>query len=222
MVYVRTHGLRRTGAAAARRARSAAYRHEKLYVVRKDLGDIVDARCRFDFRIEDLGVEHLAGLSELNRMLGRPHIDRRFARNIAAGYRGFAACRDDQLIGYYWWTDGKTERLHPDLADLHLGIELGEGDVYGSDLFLLEDYRGGGTASRFLFEVETALRDRGFRVLWGYVDRTNRPARWLYSTRGYELAWNIDRRTILLRRRTLLSPLDGETRDPEGASPPEP
>lgn len=221
-VYVQTHGVRRTGAAAVRRARSATYRRERLYVLRKDLGTIVEARCRYDFRIEDLGVEHLAGLSKLNRSIGRPHIDRRFARNVADGYRGFVAFRGDQLIGYYWWTDGKTQKLHPDLAELGLGIEVGEGDVYGSDLFLLEDHRGGGTAGRFLFEVETALRDRGFRVLWGYVDRTNRPARWLYATRGYEPAWNIDRRTILSRRRTVLSPLDEESHGAEGASPPKP
>jgi ribosomal protein S18 acetylase RimI-like enzyme len=34
--------------------------------------------------------------------------------------------------------------------------------------------------------VETALAARGYDGLWGYVRADNRPARWLYSTRGYE------------------------------------
>ena len=71
------------------------------------------------------------------------------------------------------------------------------GDVYGSSLFLLEEHRGKGAAGVFLHQVETSLRDRGYKRIWGSVDATNRPARWLYSTRGYRPMWKVVHRRFL-------------------------
>ena len=36
-------------------------------------------------------------------------------------------------------------------------------------------------------KIETALSELGYARVWGYVRGDNRPARWLYSTRGYEV-----------------------------------
>lgn len=175
----------------------------------KDLGSIAEPGAGGDLRIEELGPEHLPALSELNRKRFQGRADKRFAEYLEKGFHGFVAFRGDEAIGYYWWVDRGGQDLFPDLRDLDLGIELAEGEVYGSDFFLLEQHRGGGTASGFLFEVESALAERGYRRLWGYVAGDNRPALWLYATRGYAPAWAVLRRKLLLPRRTVRLPVPG-------------
>jgi ribosomal protein S18 acetylase RimI-like enzyme len=93
-----------------------------------------------------------------------------------------ASSSGDDVAGYYWWVDAGAG--HPHLE--RLGIRLGPRDVYGYDFFLAEEHRGGGRAGEAVYGVETALAARGYEGLWGYVRADNLPARWLYSTRGYE------------------------------------
>ncbi len=197
--YLHAHGWRRTAAEVAQRTIG---REEQLIVLVKDLGAIVQPRAHGEIGLEDLGAAHLPQLAQLNRKRGRPDADRRFARDLEHGFHGFVGYRDGELAGYYWWVDRDARSLHRDLRKLGLGIELGEGEVYGSDFFLLEEHRGGGLAGEFLFGVERRLRERGYSRLWGYVASDNRPARWVYSTRGYEPMWLVDRRRALIFRRT--------------------
>jgi GNAT superfamily N-acetyltransferase len=199
---LRAHGARETAIAVGYQLRRFAYSEERLIVLLKDLGSILEPSSDGELRLEDLGTKHLPELSELNRRRGRPEADRRFARYISKGFRGFVAYDRDDLVGYYWWVDRDTPTLFPDLRKLGLGIELGEGEVYGSDFFLLEEHRGGGVAADFLFKVESALRDRGYGRLWGYVVSNNRPARWIYSTRGYRPMWTVHVKRILNLQRT--------------------
>lgn len=78
----------------------------------------------------------------------------------------------------------------------------------GPAFFLLEEHRGGGASNDFLHQVETSLRGRGYGRIWGYVDRPNRPARWLYSTRGYRQMWGVlNRRFVSVKTRRTV-PLD--------------
>jgi GNAT superfamily N-acetyltransferase len=175
-------------------------------VLLKDLGSIVAPKGEGDLRMEELGRRHLPALSELNRERGQRRADKRFAAYLDQGFHGFVAFRDRDAIGYYWWVDREARDRFPDLRDLELGIELAEGDVYGSDFFLLERHRGKGTAGHFLFAIETSLAERGYRRLWGYAVADNRPARWLYATRGYEPVWAVLRRKLLLPRRALRLP----------------
>lgn len=198
--------MRGTAAAIGRRLRRAIHLEERLIVIVKDLDTVVEPWRHGDLRFEDLEARHLPQLSELNRKRGRPHVDRRFSDSVAQGFHGFVAFRGEELVGYYWWVDRDVPNLYPDLRKLGLGIELGEGDVYGSDFFLLEEHRGNGIAADFLFEVESTLRDRGYARLWGYVVSDNRPARWIYSTRGYKPMWIIHRRRVLLVQRAVREP----------------
>jgi ribosomal protein S18 acetylase RimI-like enzyme len=92
------------------------------------------------------------------------------------------------------------------LRDLDLGIELEQGDVYGTDFFLLEEFRGGGTEADFLCKIEKSLQERGYRRLWGYVESSNRPAVWSYRRRGYESMWILERRRLLWLKRTDVLP----------------
>jgi GNAT superfamily N-acetyltransferase len=196
------HGGRETAIAVGRRLLRLAYMKEQLIVIVKDLDAIVEYRRNGDLRLADLGADHLVELSELNRKRSQPEADRRFAHYVEQGFHGFVAYRGQELVGYYWWVDRDVPNLFPDLRKLGLGIELGAGDVYGSDFFLLDGRRGGGTATDFLYKLERSLRGRGYTRLWGYVVSDNRPARWLYSLRGYRPMWIATRRRVMMLSRT--------------------
>lgn len=194
-------------AAIGRRLRALPYVGQRFIVLLKPLDSIVESRRPGDLRVEALEAKHLPALSDLNRRRGRPQVDTRFAANVASGFHGFVAWRGDRLAGYYWWIDRDAPVCHPDLRDLDLGIELGEGDVYGTDFFLLEEFRGGGTEADFLCKIEKSLRGRGYRRLWGYVDSDNRPALWAYRRRGYESMWIVNRKRLLWLWRTEVLPV---------------
>lgn len=204
--YIGAHGVRKTLAAVTRRVRKLFSVDERFIILLKQLDSIVESRPS-DLRVEDLEGKHLPALSELNHRRGRPQVDKRFAANVASDFKGFVAWKDDDLVGYYWWVDTEAPVLHPDLSDeLNLGIEMKNGDVYGTDFFLLEDFRGAGRAPDFLYKIEKSLRDRGYRRLWGYVDAGNRAALWSYRARGYESMWILERkRRLWFRREAVLS-----------------
>ena len=201
-LYIGAHGLRATLAAVVRRLRRLVYVNEGLLVLLKPLDSITESRRPGDLRVEDLREEHLPALADLNRRRGRPQVDKRFASSVAAGFHGFVAWRGDRLAGYYWWVAWDDPTPHPDLSDLGLGIELEQGDVYGTDFYLLDEFRGRGTAADFLCKIEKSLRERGYRRLWGYVDSENRAAVWAYRRRGYESMWSLTRRRLLWLKRT--------------------
>lgn len=160
-------------------------------------------------RLERIERRHLPALHELNRERGDAGGDARFAADLAAGYRGYAGFVGDHLAACYWWADASTPR-HRDLDDLGLGIELGEHDVYGFDLYVDKRHRAGGTVSDVLFQVETALRDIGAQRIWGYVVARNRPARWIYDARGYRPAWGVARTRRLRRWSSRITPIDAQ------------
>jgi GNAT superfamily N-acetyltransferase len=196
--HVQAHGLRGTAAEIWRRLRRLARAEEQLIVLLKELDSIVEPLRRDVIRLEDLRHEHLPELAELNRRRGQPEADKRFSRYVEQGFAGFVGYREGELAGYYWWVDSGQAAAFPDLRDLGLGIELSDHEVYGSDFFLLEEHRGAGVAADFLYKVESALRDRGYSRIWGYVVSSNRPARWIYSTRGYLPMWMVRRRRTLM------------------------
>lgn len=193
---------RRILRAAGRRLRAGLRSSERLIVLLKELDSIAAPGRSAGLRVEDMSSEHLPALSLLNRRRGRPWADRRFARYLGEGVHGFVGFLGEELVGYYWWVDARGQATFPDLRKLGLGIELGEGEVYGSDFFVLQEHRGGGLAAEFLFQLEGALASRGYTRLWGYVVSGNRPARWTYSIRGYRPMWIVERRKVLFIERT--------------------
>jgi GNAT superfamily N-acetyltransferase len=193
---LREWGVRGTLARLYRQLREGVVSDE-LVVLLKDLDSIVVPRNPDGLVVEDMEPRHLPGLSEVNRRRGAPHADRYFETSIAKGFHGFVALRGDEVVGYYWWVDRDADPPHPDVWLLGEGFEMEPGDVYGSSLFLLEEHRGKGAAGVFLHRVETSLRERGYGRIWGYVEAANRPARWLYSTRGYQPMWKVVHRRFL-------------------------
>ena len=181
------------------RLRAGLGSEQRLIVLAKDLSDIRPAQATAEVRVEELTAGHLPALAELNRKRRFTRADLRFARYVEHGYNGYVGFCNDEIIGYYWWVDRTATPLHPDLANLGLGIELDEGDVYGCDYFVLEEFRGGGIAGEFLSKIEGDIANRGNHTIWGYVVSDNRPARWLYSLRGYKPMWTVLRRTVRFR-----------------------
>jgi GNAT superfamily N-acetyltransferase len=196
--------LRRDGpwallAKAARAFWSRLYSKQEVVVMSKDLTAITDMSFDESVEIEEFGDRHLDAMAEFNRRRCNTSADARAVAALERGYRGFVGYVGGELVGYYWWVDGEIEPRHSDIERYGLGIELGAGEVYVYDFFLLEEHRGDGRAMEFLYKVESSLRDVGYRTLWGYVVAGNKPARWLYGLRGYKPVRTVVSRRVLGR-----------------------
>jgi GNAT superfamily N-acetyltransferase len=181
---------RRNGVLATlRKVRQALRAEAELLVVAKGLDEIPDVALGERLRLEELDRAALPALAGFNRGRCDTRATRRFAAGLARGHRGFVAYRGAEVAGHYWWVDRRIDPRHPHLQ--RLGIELGQQDVYGFDFFISELHRGEGRAVAMLQDVETRLRQLGYERVWGYVLGDNRPARWLYSMRGYEVVGRV-------------------------------
>jgi GNAT superfamily N-acetyltransferase len=197
----RQDGLRVLIAKIGARLRRSLYWQSEVVVLKKDLGNITEMEFSEALRIEELDVRHLPALYEFNRRRCFSKADARAAAALERGYRGFVGYVGDELVGYYWWVDAAIEPHHSDIAHYGLDIDLAPGEVDGFDFYLLEAHRGDGKSMEFLYKIEAALRDLGYDVLWGYVVADNKPARWLYSLRGYKAVGKVSSRSLLGRRR---------------------
>jgi hypothetical protein len=199
--YARRHGLRTSLRRGASEVGRYFLRSERVILLVKTLDQITKPRRPADVAVVPLEESHLPGLAELNRRRGHAHADRRFRDYLDRGLGGFVGLRGDEVVGYYWWVDYANADRHPDFAWLGDRLQLVPGDVYGSDFYLLPEARGGAMAGAFLCGVETSLAASGFIRVWGYVDKSNRPARWLYSSRGYQPIGDLTIRHVLSRYR---------------------
>jgi GNAT superfamily N-acetyltransferase len=206
---LREGGLRAVFAFLLTGVRAQLSKHDTQLVIVKPLDEIAVPLRRGDVQIEPVERRHLPALRELNRERGDLEGDARFAADLDAGHGGFVGLQDGQLISCYWWVDA-TNPPHRDMRELGLGIVLGEGDVYGYDLYVHKDHRAGGTVNDFLFQLETALHERGFTQLWGYVAADNRTARWTYQARGYKPRWKVERKRVLRRWSSRIVQLDAQ------------
>lgn len=198
---LRERGVRGTAERILFRLREG-YSESEMVVMIKPLDAIVEPKAAGELRVEDLERRHLAGIEALNQRRGEPGATRYFENCVEHGFHGFVVLAGEDVVGYYWWVDCDNPTPHPDIWGLGRDFELEPGDVYGASFYLFEEYRGGGTAGNVLFQVESALRDRGYKRLWGAVDKDNRPARWTYQLRGYEPTWEmLNRRFVFFRWR---------------------
>ncbi|HEU4702443.1 MAG TPA: GNAT family N-acetyltransferase [Conexibacter sp.] len=208
---VREHGARGVLAFLADGLRAQLHKQNTELVLVKPLDRIAVPLRRGDVRVEPLERRHLPALRELNRERGDLDGDARFAADLDAGHGGFVGFKDGQLVACYWWVDA-TMPPHRDMRTLGLGIELAQRDVYGYDLYVHKGHRAHGTSNDFLFQVETALRERGFERLWGYVAAENRVARWTYEARGYQPRWAVQRTRVLRRWNNRIVPFEASGR----------
>jgi GNAT superfamily N-acetyltransferase len=196
----RRDGLRVLLGKVVDRIKALLYSNAEVIVLEKDLGQITEMASADKLRIEDFDASHLAPMSEFNRKRCFSAADARATAALEKGYRGFVGYVGDELVGYYWWVDAAIEPHHSDIDQYDLGIDLQPDEVYGFDFYLLDQHRGDGKSMEFLYKIETALRDLGYRILWGYVVADNKPARWLYGLRGYKSVRKVTSRRVLGRR----------------------
>jgi len=102
------------------------------------------------------------------------------------GFNAFLATVNDEIIGYYWWTDNRILPInnHPHL--IRYGISLMDNEVYTFDIFILPKHRGSGNAVEFLTTIWLRLKEQGFQKIYGWVFADNKQARWLYRLMGYK------------------------------------
>jgi GNAT superfamily N-acetyltransferase len=119
---------------------------------------------------------------------------RRCASYLDNGYHALLAERGGEIVGFVWWHDHRVEpkRRHPHLT--RYGLTLEPGQVWGFDLYLLEQHRGKGTSNDFFASFRVMLRDRGYTRVFGHVDARNLPAVWLHKLQGYKPVKTVDGR----------------------------
>jgi len=174
--------------AALRYARSIVraqlYMESDEIVIFKDLPRAQTAATG-TIRLEEAQAHHLPMLAEFNRRQCNATRTHRFTTGMAGGKRALLGFRDDALIGYIWWHDDSYAANDCYLS--RFGVTLTEGEVYGDDLFIAPEFRGRGTPAAFVVAVEAELVRLGYRRMYGFVDATNTPARWLWTTSGYQV-----------------------------------
>jgi GNAT superfamily N-acetyltransferase len=148
-------------------------------------------------RVEQAGPEHLPALAAFNRRQCDTRRTPLFERSLAQGEHALIGFVEDELIGYMWWLDATQAATGFGLTPF--GIALEDHEVYGHNLFIAPEHRGGGIAAEFLAGIESEFARLGFQRMLGYVERANRPARWLYLTSGYRLVRGCKTRTVLGR-----------------------
>jgi GNAT superfamily N-acetyltransferase len=203
--------VRRCAELAATRAASAVYsKHDDIVVV-KTLGETAVPARGQRLRVEPAERQHIPILADFNRRHCRSRRTKGLVTRMATGAGAFLGFLDDQLIGYIWWSQARgLADVEPRFA--RYGIELEDDEVYGFDLFVAPEYRGQGATIWFLASVEAELSRRGYGRMWGYVESTNLPARWLFSIHGYKVADRVESRALLSRSRRIsrtLQPVRG-------------
>jgi GNAT superfamily N-acetyltransferase len=193
---LREQGLGAALAGVREIARDRLYMKTDQIVVCKELVSDKTAATGA-IRIEQTASRHMPLLAQFNRRQCNTRRTRRFETGLAEGKRALLGFRGSTLIGYFWWHDRTVAAADFDLA--HLGIDLADGEMYGYDLFIAPEHRGHGTPSAFLAGVEAELARLGYRRMFGLVDGSNVPARWLYATSGYEDVLRSTTHTVLRR-----------------------
>jgi GNAT superfamily N-acetyltransferase len=178
MLFLVGKALQRISARRIPPLRQAIYHRERLLILEK----ILEGQS-------PRAIPHAASVTDVREatqeeIFALPQNQRRYRAWLSDGYSCIIAFKNEEIIGWVWWTDHLKAEARRSLSVI-LGIDLEDGDVYGFDLHLQPAFRGHGRAIRFLRECERILTERGYRRLRGYVSATDTGARWMYEICGY-------------------------------------
>lgn len=165
------------------RVKESLWTDAKDVVLRKDLsGETGAAKNRV--RLVPADRENVLELCRQNADLARSRA--RCVSYLANGYHGLLVEVDGRLVGHIWWCDPRADpkHLHPHLVRYRLSLEPGE--VWGFDLYLMPEFRGGGMSNDVFALFRRHLRDAGYARVYGSVEASNLPAAWLHKVQGYE------------------------------------
>ncbi len=116
---------------------------------------------------------------------GDSDMSRRVECYVRNGYRSLVGVVGDELVGWQWRTDATTpsDLQHPHVD--RMGIELGPGDAYGFEFFVLPAWRGRGIGTSFLAVHYRALKESGYSRIVASVEHDNHRARSIFEATGY-------------------------------------
>jgi GNAT superfamily N-acetyltransferase len=180
------------------RARHAVYAGSDVVLLSKVL-DEGPAESDLPPRVELAERRHVEPMAELIRRQFSWDVTKLLNERLASGAGAVVGFVDEELIGYIWWAGPEAmPRVEP-LLPIRYGIRLDEGDVYGFDLVVAPEHRGGGNATRFLADAERELRRLGYRRMLSYALTANRQARWLFAISGHETVRRLQSQVLLSR-----------------------
>ena len=107
--------------------------------------------------------------------------------NLAKGYHGFAVVEDNMVLGDVWYAcrnDLNEKGKHPDFK--FLKIKLNPDEAYLNDMYISADKRGGGLVNFLLGHSLHALKEKGFKKVYGSYETDNIPALWMHRSLGYK------------------------------------
>ena len=167
-----------------RKVRKRIYERRVYLIMEKELATNYDRGADMPKRIEvrEGHGEEAASL--------RPEAERRLRSYVARGYRCGIVSSDGEVIGWLWWTDGRTASTNAgagrrDEQVRFFDVDLADDDAWGFEYHIIPSHRGKGRATPVLRAIEALLAKEGYRRMLGYVDIDNVAARWLYETNGH-------------------------------------
>ncbi len=122
------------------------------------------------------------------------------ARYLEKGYRGYALVKGNTVIGDVWYFDlwgAVSRKIHRDLK--WLGVDLGDKDAYGFDMYVSPQWRGNLTANLLLGGMMHRLRELGCRHLYGCYFADNIPALWSHKMLGFTEIKRLKKKRFLKR-----------------------
>jgi GNAT superfamily N-acetyltransferase len=177
--------------------RNRLYVTNDVLIVKRELGGTEPPPAGAAVRLEAADMGRLPLLAEFNRRQSNTRRTHGFQTYLAAGERPLLALMGDELIGYFWWMDARRAARGYFLD--RFGITLRDEEVYGYEFVVAPEHRAGGTAAAFLSMAHAELSRLGYARIYGCVESSNLPARWLYSIQGYETIRRSKTHTILGR-----------------------
>jgi GNAT superfamily N-acetyltransferase len=111
-----------------------------------------------------------------------------FNQYLNNGCKGVLAELNGHLIGYSWWGNSHSSFDFDRMGFMFYvnNIDLTPSDAYGFDFFIAPQYRGKGNALEFIIKFLLSLKPLGYKRLYGFVDKDNLAARWIYQIMGYK------------------------------------
>ncbi|MCX7753862.1 MAG: hypothetical protein N2117_01270 [Anaerolineales bacterium] len=100
---------------------------------------------------------------------------------LGRGMRGFALVREGIVLGDLWCvapSDKSKPIRHPDLTMLRL--ECAEGEAYAQDMLIDPRHRGKNLAVPLQRAFHLALKQEGWKKVYGFYYDDNLPAMWMH------------------------------------------
>jgi GNAT superfamily N-acetyltransferase len=133
-----------------------------------------DASFEFlELKLDDLQ-SNKRSISDPSRRLKAFH-------NLSKGFRWLVIITNTTVIGDIWFiccTHNQGGYIHPDLE--MLGIQCGDREAYGFDMYIDPKYRGKNLAVPLQRYLQTVLRNEGYLKVYGYYWDDNLPALWMH------------------------------------------